>query len=82
MPSAQKSDVTEIGFLPPVWPKSCTCCKKKIDHDLWKTLPYVGIQRPFVVDMPELELRDCDECGSTLSIVIDATCNTHPTVVG
>ncbi len=61
----------EDVFAPPTWPKSCTCCEKKFSLHAWMTdLKLIGIQKGFVDGLPDLELRNCDHCGSTLALVL------------
>ena len=51
------------------WPKSCSC-GASITEDAWERLPYVGVQRSGLPDYPDLELRNCGRCKSTLAIVV------------
>ena len=52
------------------WPKKCGC-GHEISEDEWETLHYVGIQPvPEALGIPDLELRNCPSCGSTLSIAV------------
>lgn len=51
-----------------VWPKVCPVCNASYDEESWESLPYVGIQRG-MYSVPDLELRNCDRCQDTMSIV-------------
>lgn len=54
-----------------VWPKACSCCGNFFTHSDWKNLKFIGIQKSHDVnDYPDLELRNCDVCNSTLAIVV------------
>lgn len=56
-------------FKEETWPKACSCCGTKITEEAWEKLPYVGVQQG-TDDIPDLELRNCDRCNSTLAIVV------------
>jgi len=52
------------------WPKHCAC-----GHDIseaeWDTLDYVGVQKvPKEYGIPDLEMRNCGSCGSTIAVVL------------
>jgi hypothetical protein len=55
-----------IGIL-----KTCTCGASYTPIE-WMHLEYVGLQK-FDGEDPDLELRNCSECGSTLGIEIPPT---------
>ena len=57
-------------FVSQVWPKACTCCEKTFTLHAWMGLRLIGIQKGFVDGLPDLELRNCDHCDSTLALVI------------
>jgi hypothetical protein len=52
------------------WPKVCACgCA--ITEDQWEKLNYVGIQKvPTEYGIPDMELRNCGRCGSTIAVVV------------
>ena len=51
------------------WPKTCSC-GEKISEEQWEKLNYVGLQKvPADYGLPDLELRNCGNCGSTLAVV-------------
>ena len=43
-------------------------CGANYTREQWLTLRRLGIQR--VAEMPDLELRDCSACGSTISVEV------------
>ncbi len=45
--------------------KRCVC-GRHWSAETWRELPYVGVQE--FEDVPRLELRQCDKCGSTLAL--------------
>lgn len=51
------------------WPKACSC-GHPISEDEWERMPYVGVQRSELADIPDLELRNCTRCYSTLAITV------------
>jgi hypothetical protein len=52
------------------WPKHCAC-GHDISEEEWETLNYVGIQKvPEDYGMPDLELRNCGSCGSTIAVAV------------
>jgi hypothetical protein len=52
------------------WPKKCAC-GHVITEDAWETMRYVGVQKvPADYGMPDLELRNCASCGSTMAIAV------------
>ena len=52
------------------WPKKCTC-GVNYTEDAWERLAYVGLQKvPEDYGMPDMELRNCSNCGSTMAIVV------------
>ena len=52
------------------WPKQCAC-GQSYDEGRWETLRYVGVQHvPAELGLPDLELRNCERCCSTLAIVV------------
>ena len=55
-------------FKEETWPKVCSCGHKMSDDD-WERMRYIGIQKGFD-DIPDLELRSCNKCGSTLAITV------------
>ncbi len=52
------------------WPKKCSCgCV--ISEEAWEKLHYVGLQKvPPDYGMPDMELRNCENCGSTMAVVV------------
>jgi hypothetical protein len=51
------------------WPKVCSCgCK--ITEEQWENLTYVGWQQSGMDHIPDLELRTCGHCQSTLAIAV------------
>lgn len=60
----------EDVFAPQTWPKPCTCCAKTFTFHAWTCLRLIGVQKGFVDGLPDLELRNCDVCESTLAMVI------------
>ena len=51
------------------WPKQCACgCA--ITEEQWEALAYVGYQRSGLDHIPDLELRTCGHCMSTLAIAV------------
>jgi hypothetical protein len=62
-------DELDEEFREETWPKQCSCCGAKITEDEWERLPYVGVQEG-TDDIPDLELRNCGHCSSTLAIVV------------
>ena len=52
------------------WPKKCAC-GQSISEAEWDTLTYVGVQKvPREYGMPDLELRNCGNCGSTIAVAL------------
>lgn len=52
------------------WPKKCSC-GHEITENEWETLQYVGIQYvPRDMGIPDLELRNCPSCHSTISVAV------------
>lgn len=51
------------------WPKKCGC-GAAITEEQWETMRYVGIQHSGFDDMPDLELRNCHRCSSTIAICV------------
>jgi hypothetical protein len=52
------------------WPKVCSC-GYKISEEEWETLRYVGLQKvPADYGIPDLELRNCGNCGSTMAVAV------------
>ena len=52
------------------WPKKCSC-GHDISEDEWETLHYVGVQKvPPDYGLPDLELRNCPNCSSTIAIAV------------
>lgn len=49
------------------WPKECGC-GAQYDAPAWEKLKYVGIQKSSDTEVPELEMRLCDHCTSTMAI--------------
>ena len=67
MPQDQE-DLDDV-FKEETWPKTCSCCGDPITEDGWERLPYVGIQQG-TEEIPDLELRNCGRCQTTLAIVV------------
>lgn len=51
------------------WPKVCSC-GDSFSEEEWERLRYVGVQKSGLPDFPDLELRNCGRCMSTLAIVV------------
>jgi hypothetical protein len=52
------------------WPKVCAC-GYSISEAEWETLHYIGLQKvPKEYGLPDMELRDCGNCGSTIAVVV------------
>lgn len=51
------------------WPKKCSC-GELISEERWETLRYVGVQRSGMETVPDVEMRNCGRCKSTLAIVV------------
>lgn len=69
MTTAQETAGSKERFIES-WPKSCSC-GAKITDDEWEKLKYVGIQQGVPQHaIPDLELRNCSRCGSTLAIAV------------
>lgn len=52
------------------WPKVCGC-GHSISEAEWETLTNVGTQRvPKDYGLPDLELRNCGNCGSTIAVAV------------
>lgn len=51
------------------WPKPCSC-GASFTEDAWEQLKYVGVQPSGMDDVPDLELRNCGVCCSTLAIAV------------
>ncbi len=61
---------TERKLFVESWPKNCSC-GVKISEEQWEKLRYAGIQTcPPDYGLPELELRNCASCGSTMAIAV------------
>jgi hypothetical protein len=65
---SQDADLDD-AFAEETWPKTCSCCAHVISEDDWERLPYVGVQEG-TDNIPDLELRNCGRCSSTLAIVV------------
>lgn len=50
------------------WPKDCSC-GASYDEDHWEALRYVGVQKSSMQGYPDLEMRNCAKCNSTLCVV-------------
>lgn len=66
---AQDPEDLDDVFKEETWPKVCSCCATQITEEAWERLPYVGIQEG-TDEIPDLELRNCGRCSSTLAIVV------------
>lgn len=51
------------------WPKQCKC-GEHFTEEQWEKLSYIGLQRSVFDDYPDLELRNCRRCGSTMAITV------------
>ena len=52
------------------WPKKCSC-GHEYDEAEWETWRYVGVQKvPPDYGIPDLELRNCPNCGSTQALAV------------
>lgn len=51
------------------WPKACGC-GHSISEEEWERMHYVGVQKSEFEDIPDLELRGCPNCFSTLAITV------------
>ena len=52
------------------WPKNCAC-GNVITEEQWENLRYCGVQKvPPDYGLPDMELRNCDRCGSTMAVVV------------
>ena len=51
------------------WPKKCGC-GESFTEEQWEKLNYVGLQKSGIDNYPDLELRNCGHCKSTLAIVV------------
>jgi len=52
------------------WPKTCGCGEVFSEHQ-WENLRYVGVQKmPADYGLPDMELRNCSRCGSTMAVVV------------
>ena len=50
------------------WPKVCSCGRSYTEEQ-WENLHYCGLQKvPPDYGMPDMELRNCDSCSSTMAI--------------
>jgi hypothetical protein len=47
------------------WPKHCGCGASFTEEE-WE-MAYVGVQRSGLADVPDLEMRNCGRCSSTLA---------------
>lgn len=51
------------------WPKVCGC-GESISEDDWENLQYLGVQKSGLDKFPDLEMRNCRKCQSTLAIIV------------
>lgn len=52
------------------WPKKCGC-GVVYSEEAWENLQYVGLQKvPPDYGIPDMELRNCSHCSSTLACVV------------
>lgn len=51
------------------WPKKCGC-GEEFTEEQWEQLNYVGLQKSGIDNYPDMELRNCGHCLSTLAIVV------------
>lgn len=51
------------------WPKVCGC-GESFEEDDWERLKYVGVQKSGLDGFPDLELRNCGRCSSTLALAV------------
>lgn len=65
---AAADDELEDGFKEETWPKTCGC-GAVWSEEAWERLPYLGVQSGFQ-DYPDLELRNCGRCSSSIAIVL------------
>lgn len=70
LPPLKEALEDEETFKEESWPKTCSGCSTKLTEDDWENLKYVGIQKSGFDDIPDLELRNCGRCHSTLAIVV------------
>lgn len=61
-------DDDDILMKPQEWPKVCSC-GKSYDPESWEKLQYLGIQHTGDNMFPDLELRHCGACGTSLAII-------------
>lgn len=69
MAKSAAQQATDVGLFTETWPKTCSCGSAYTEEQ-WETLRYVGIQKSGLDDYPDLELRNCGHCTSTLAIVV------------
>ncbi len=52
------------------WPKVCGC-GQSFTEEQWEELQYCGVQKvPPTFGMPDMELRNCSRCSSTMAISV------------
>ena len=52
------------------WPKKCSCGLPYTEDD-WEKWHYCGVQKvPPEFGMPDMELRTCPSCGSTMAVAV------------
>jgi hypothetical protein len=64
-----EKELREI-FKEETWPKQCACCNTSYSESDWEALRYVGVQVSGLDGIPDLELRNCGRCSSTMAIVV------------
>lgn len=52
-----------------VWPKACSCGSMYERHE-WDKLHNIGVHDNSMIGFPNLELRKCKSCLTTLSIAM------------
>lgn len=60
----------ETALKQETWPKTCSC-GEVITEEQWEKLDYCGVQKvPPSYGLPDMELRNCGRCGSTMAIIV------------
>jgi hypothetical protein len=60
-------DIDDEHIFQETWPKKCSCGLSHTEED-WEKLTYVGVQKGLQdAGVPDLELRNCRKCGSTIA---------------
>lgn len=59
-----------VSIKKETWPKYCGRCNHHISEEGWENLVYVGVQKSYSSDCPDLEIRNCNRCLFPIAIAV------------